>query len=281
MAYEAFKAERWSDGILENLDKKLVFGALANREYEADQTVKYGSSIVISEVGNVAVSDYAGTVNYEELDDASKTIKINQRSYAGVSVDDADAIQANPALKSKLMGRIAYGMANKLDTFMASLYSEAGLTVTGTSSVPVSVTSANIISLFTGANRELDEADVPTEGRVAVISPWIKEKMILAKILKDTDNTRTIENGYVGNYLGFEIYVSNNTPHSGTTWTAPMFFIKGMTLAFVSQLDKIETLRDKDSFGDYMRALDVYGGKVLYPATLAIAYVSQGAETTI
>ena len=279
MAYETFKPQMWTDGVLENLDNAQVLVALANREYEGE--LQEGTSVVINEVGNVTVGDYAGTVEYEEIDSASKVLQITEHSYVGIKLKDIDKVQANVNLTAKLQERMAYGLANKQDTFLALKYADAGLTVSGTTGSPTSITSANIISLFTGANRKLDEANAPQMGRVAVVSPWIKEKMILAKILRDTDNTSTMVNGYVGNYLGFEIHVSNNVSHSGTTWYAPMFFIKGMSIAFADQLSEMEALRAESSFEDKMRALDLYGGKVVYPKTLAVAYVASGAESTI
>jgi hypothetical protein len=176
---------------------------------------------------------------------------------------------------------MAYGMKNDIDAFIAKKYADAGIAVSGTTGSPTSITSANVISLITGAGREMDEANAPAEGRVAVIPPWLKEKMLLAKIIRDTDNSETLTNGMIGRYLGFDIYVSNNVQHSGTTWYAPMFFIKDMTIGFASQLEKVEALRAEASFEDKMRALNVYGGKVLYPATLGVAYVAPGVETTV
>ena len=280
MAYDNFKPTMWADSILENLDNAHVFGALANKEYEGTISGA-GSSVKISEVGNVSVTAYAGTVNYEELDDASKELLIDKKAYAAVSIDDVDNVQSKPKLLSKLSERMAYGMANYIDADIASLYSSAGITVTGTTGSPTNVTSATTISLFSGANRELDEANAPQEGRVAVIPPWLKEKMVLAKIIRDTDNSATVTNGFVGRFLGFDVYVSNNVSHSGTTWYAPMFFIRDMTIGFVSQLNKVEALRAESSFEDKMRALTIYGRKVLYPATLAVAYIAPAGESAI
>lgn len=280
MAYDNFKPTLWADSILENLDNALVLGALANKEYEGTISGA-GSSVKISEVGNVAVTAYSGTVNYEELDDASKELLIDKKAYAAVSIDDVDNVQSKPKLLGKLSNRMAYGIANYVDADIASLYADAGITVTGTTQSATDVNSANVISLFTGAARELDEANAPQEGRVAVIPPWLKEKMVLAKIIRDTDNSATMTNGMIGRYLGFDVYVSNNVSHSGTTWYAPMFFIRDMSIGFASQLNKVEALRAESSFEDKMRALTVYGRKVLYPATLAVAYVASGAESAI
>ena len=280
MAYENFKPQLWADNILENLDNSLVFGALANKDFEGE--IKgYGSSVKISEVGNVSVAEYSGIVSYDALADAAKVLQIDQKVYAAVKIDDVDAVQAKPKLVSKLSQRIAYGMANDIDAFLAKEYVNAGITVTGTTSGATEVTSATVISLFTGAARKLDEANAPQAGRVAVVPPWIKEKMLLAKIIHDTDNSDSLANGSIGKYLGFEVFVSNNIQHDSETWYAPMFFIKDMSIGFAHQLEKVEALRAEAAFEDKMRALNVYGGKVLYPETLAVAYVKNKVESEI
>ena len=242
MAYDNFKPQLWEDNILENLDNSLVFGALANRDFEGE--IKgYGSSVKISEVGNVNIEAYSGNVDYKALTDVEKILLIDQKVYAAVKIDDVDAVQSKPKLVSKLSQRIAYGMANDIDAFLAKEYANAGITVTGTTSGATEVSSATVISLFTGA--------------------------------------ASLANGSIGNYLGFEVFVSNNIQHSGTDWYAPMFFIKDMTIGFAHQLEKVEALRAEAAFEDKMRALNVYGGKVLYPATLAVAYVKSKAESVI
>ena len=40
-------------------------------------------------------------------------------------------------------------------------------------------------------------------------------------------------------------------------------------IIFASQLSKIETLRDKDSFSDLVRGLYLYGAKTVQPKALA------------
>lgn len=127
----------------------------------------------------------------------------------------------------------------------------------------------------------MSENNVPNQGRVAIVPPWFAAKIDLAKLIRDTNNSMISNDAYVGRYMGFEIFESNNISHSSTTWYAPMFFSAGDTIAFAEQLMDMEALRDKDAFKDYMRGLIVYGAKVVRPDSLAVAYVSEGSETTI
>ena len=100
------------------------------------------------------------------------------------------------------------------------------------------IDSAVAISTITGIARQMDEKNAPRAGRVMVLPPWFVEKLVLAKIIRDTDNSATMTNGYLGNYLGFEMYMSNNIVASGTTYWLPMFFVKGYTIAHAQQILK-------------------------------------------
>lgn len=276
MAYDNFKPTLWADAILDNLDNALVMGALANRELEGE-VQGFGSSVKISEVGNVAVTTYAGSITYEELTDAEKVLAIDQQKYAAVKIDDVDATQAKPKLMAKIQERVAYGIANEMDKYMGTMHAQAGSKIGSTGS-PTSIASTAAYGLFANASKLLDEKNAPQEGRVAVIPPWLKEKMVLAGIKLRTDNTDLVANGYIGELLGFKVHVSNNLAKT-STYTAVQFFIEGMTIGFASQIDKVEAIRLQNQFGEAVRALAVYGGKVLYPDTLVTAYVAAGAES--
>lgn len=279
MAYDEFKPQLWSDIILDNLDKAQVFGNLANRSFEG-QIKGMGTSVKINEVGEVTTAPYSGTVNYEELNDSDKVLQINQSVYAGVTLDDVDATQSNVELMNKLSQRMAYAISDNIDQYLAGLHAEAGITVGGTSSVK-EIDSTVAISTITGIGRQMDEKNAPRAGRVMVLPPWFVEKLVLAKIIRDTDNSATMTNGYLGNYLGFEMYMSNNVVASGTSYWLPMFFVKDYTIAHAQQILKVEALRSETSFADKLRTLSVYGAKVLYPNTLGRIYCKAKAEATI
>jgi len=279
MAYDEFKPQLWSDMILDNLDKAQVFGNLANRSFEG-QIKGMGTSVKINEVGEVTTYPYSGTVNYEELNDSDKVLQIDQSVYAGVTLDDVDATQSNVELMNKLSQRMAYAISDNIDQYLAGLHTEAGITVGSTSSVK-EIDSTVAISTITGIGRQMDEKNAPRAGRVMVLPPWLVEKLVLAKIIRDTDNSATMTNGYLGNYLGFEMYMSNNVVASGTSYWLPMFFVKDYTIAHAQQILKVEALRSETSFADKLRTLSVYGAKVLYPNTLGRIYCKAKAEAAI
>jgi len=48
-----------------------------------------------------------------------------------------------------------------------------------------------------------------------------------------------------------------------------------MAITFADQIVKTEALRLQTTFADAVRALHVYGGKVVRPEALAVAYVTR------
>ena len=130
-------------------------------------------------------------------------------------------------------------------------------------------------------NVSFDTNNVPQDNRVMVVPPWFIQKLYLAKVIRDTDNSNGLANGYMGNIDGWNVYMSNNVVHSSTTWYAPMFFRAGDTIAHANQLTSVESMRLQTSFGDGVRGRMVYGSKVVRPSSLGTLYCSQGSESAI
>jgi hypothetical protein len=277
MAFTEFKPRLWADNILENLDKKLVFGNLANRSYEGEIKAK-GNSVVINEIGEVTVNNYDGSeINYEELPDAAKLLLIDRAKYAAITIDDIDRVQANADLMAKFTKRMGYAIADEIDQYLATLRTEAGI-IEGATDTVTEINSENITAQISNMAKLMDEENVPDIGRVLVAPPWFFEKITLAKIDKETSNAATLANGFQGRILGFDAYKSNNVASSGTTWYAPMFFVEDMTYSLAQQILSVEPLRREDTFADALRTLSVYGAKVLYPDTLGVLYCKPIAE---
>lgn len=279
MALNEFKPTIWSDLIFMEYDKALVFAPLLNRDYEGE-IAGYGDKVKINEIGEVTTNTYAGTVTYEDPKDASKYLLIDQAKYAAVQVADIDQAQSKPNVMGRIANRIGFSLADDMDQFIAGLADEAGIVSgLGTEGVPISITSANVVNYLSLVAQKMDEANNPRSGRVAVVPPWFVQKMNLAKITKDTDNSEALSTGYVGFFYGFDIYQSNNISHSSTTWYKPMFFLRNDSIAFAEQLMVTEGMRSETSFSDKLRSLVVYGGKVVRPNSLAVLTCAAGAES--
>ena len=76
-----------------------------------------------------------------------------------------------------------------------------------------------------------------------------------------------LRNATIGNLLGCSVVTSNHLPAVDSPQFV-MFAIR--SLAFVSQIDQVEAMRSQNKFADRLRALHVYGGKVIRPEGIAV-----------
>ena len=279
MSVDNFIPTIWSDQILDKYEEKAVFRPLMNFDYEGEISQK-GDTVKINSLNDFDDAAYSGSVTYTPLDDASRMLLIDQDRYVAKELDDVDNAQTTPKLMAKIAGLIADAFLRTQETFIGLKYVDAGIT-SGTTGSPTSITSANIISTIGALAVDMDDADVPDDGRVAVVPPWLAQKMVLAGVIRDTDNSDILTAGYVGQFQGFQVYKSNRVAHSGTTWYAPMFFRRGDTIALAEQISSLEALRRESSFADALKSLFVYGVKVLRPESLAVLYCAEGAESAI
>lgn len=279
MSIKNFIPTIWHDMVLADYMERAVFRPLLNTDYQGD--IKgAGDTVKINSLGDFETTDYAGSVTYSDLDDASLMLTIDQKKYIAKKVDDIDNRQSSPKLMGEVTRKMAQAFLGGAEAFVASFYTQAGI-VSGSTGSPTSITSANVISSIGTIAADMDANDVPEDGRVAVVPPWLAQKMVLAGVIRDTTNSEILSAGYIGQFQGFQIYKSNRISHSSSTWYAPMFFRAKDTIAFAEQINELEALRLSDQFGDGIRSLMVYGGKVIRPESLAVMYCAQGSETAI
>jgi len=283
MSLEAFIPQIWSGEILSQLRKAHVFGFVANRNFQGDISA-FGDTVKINMIGNITVSDYtknSTSMTPQILDDASKFLRIDKAKYFNFRVDKVDQAQAKPSVMAEAMARAAYGLRDESDTDIAALYTDAQIVSgLGTAALAIAITSVNVTEYVSLVASKLDEANVPQESRWMVIAPWFRHKLELADITLNTDNTSTITNGFFRNFLGFNLFVSNNvsigTPATNTH-TRIMAGYNG-TITLAEQLLEVEAFKPEASFGDAVKGLYVYGIKTVRPETLACLDCTYTAE---
>lgn len=267
----------WSARLLAHLDKKHVYAALVNRDYEGEIR-NYGDTVKINQIGDVTIKEYEkgkDIADPEDLSGEQTTLTIDQAKYFNFAIDDVDAAQVNPKLMDKAMQRAAYGMNDVTDAFLANLMYLAAQNNgnnLGTDDAPIVPTKDTAYDLLVDLGTDLTEKNVPTEGRWVVVPAWYH-----GLLLKDsrfvgngTDyNKALIEGGEVGVAAGFKIWLSNNVPN---TAGAKYKIIAGTNEAasFAEQILKTEAYRPEKRFSDAVKGLHVYGGKVVQPKCLSV-----------
>jgi hypothetical protein len=266
----------WSAKIFTRLQKVLVFGARCNRNYEGEVT--YGNSVRINEVGPITINDYTreGAVTWETLEDVSKVMPIDQEKYFAFTVDSVDRVQTNPDVFEAATREATYAMADEIDQNIAALWSDAGVTGSlGTTTTAIGISSGNIIEYLGIVNQKLNEANCPTEGRWGILPPWMIQKLEMAQVNKDTDNTKVMLRGYNRTALGIDIYMSNNVVETTSTTFARCMFGTNDAITLAFQIQRIEAVSREDYFDDGLKGLTVWGRKVVRPNALACLIASR------
>ena len=286
MAYSrptSFIPEVWSGTILSRLNDALVFGKVVNRDYEGEIR-GYGDVVKINEIGAIAINTYNATstsaLTVQSISDAQKELRINNAKSFTFWLDDIDQIQTKPKLMNEAMNQSAWAAANDIDETIAGLYTEAALVIDGVPATAIDVTSTNVLKYLAMAAQKLDENNVPQAGRWMVVPPWFAHKLILARIVQDTNNSSVLSSGLIGKGIyGFDIYVSNNVP-AATDGHAIMCGYSG-SISLAVQVTKIETARPSlIGFKTLVKGLYVYGAKVVRANTLGVMYLDETDEAT-
>lgn len=281
MAYDRMIPEIWSAALLVALRKTLVYGqpTVINHDYEGEVS-QAGDTVRINSVGRPTVKDYVpGTpIVREQLTDAQRVLVVDQQKYFAFDVDDINQRQAQGNIIQPTMNEAAYALADVVDQFIASLYTQVvAANNLGTIAVPVATPGDFYDKVLVPLGVKLDEANVPTQGRYVVVTPWQHSRLLLdPRFIKvnESGTSEGLRNGMVGRAAGFDILKSNNAPSPVAGSNVVQAGVSS-AITFVEQINKTEGFRPHDSFSDAVKGLAVYGAKVIRPDCLAVATVSQ------
>lgn len=149
----------------------------------------------------------------------------------------------------------------------------------GTNARPLSASSANIIQVFSNARKILRENNVEELGDwCAVVTPKLAH-YIEAKATTVGYNIAdsTLRNGYMGDFMGFQIYISNNLPSgkcsaiapqvsgaavSATTCKSMYIGRKGMIELVMQAAPALQIAKCEDKLGSNFITWTVYGSNV-------------------
>jgi hypothetical protein len=300
MSVNDFIPELWSPQVQEVLLPQLVYGDCANHKWEGELR-EVGNKVHINSVGPINVINYQKNVtdllaSLQVLDGYGTTLEITQSPAFDFVVDDVDKQQAQGDFPAEAMRRAAWALANHSDQFLATRYPYAGNVVTAGPDasgyvIPVQVNVVNILALMTKAAQILTEANVPEEGRWAILAPWAINALVRMKAITGWESRdAAMTNGCVSvvKIAGFEIRQSVNVPkvvwNGSNAWVAPttgdtttysqnntstyisnMLFGTDYGMTFANQINQTMALVNPKGFGDIVRGMNLYGGEMAYP----------------
>lgn len=275
-----FIPEVYSDLLMMDRDKETVFAKLVNRDYEGE-IAQMGDVVHITGLQDPTIRSYTkgATLFAEYLKDNTVDLVIDQANYFNVLLDDMDKKQAASDPTPETIRRARLGFADKMDQYIAAMYEQAGTSISHTQ-----VISSNVISTLSSGLTKLRENSVPTSETVYLVaSPRIAEKIMLAEIVYNTDNSDTLNNGLIGRikFLNMEVYTSVNIVSSENVDYCMMFTKQAISLAEQVPVGSIEKLRSPDTLADIVRGFHLFGAKVLKPKELVTLALKTGNESTV
>jgi hypothetical protein len=249
----------WSKRMGYKLFKSNVFRSIANFEEKA--TLSDGQIVDRPYRSNIRTQNYTkGTaLTAQDLTATSDQLTVNTIRALLMYIDNVDKIQNKYSAANLWADEAATRLANDIDAaFLYQAVSEthslsgSGVGATdsiddgdigGTAGNGITLTTSNVLNVFSKINRKLDVNNVPMSERFLVLSPQFRDilwQYIAGKQSLLGDNTG--ENGNIGTYAGLQLYLSNNLTGSATWLPAnnpsnnDTITINGITFTFVTTI---------------------------------------------
>ena len=275
--YSAFIPELWSQKLNTMLEKNCVMLQCVNRNWEGEIS-QQGDVVKIITPADVSVSTLTdSSITYESLTPTSKDLEINQKKFFAFKIDDVAKAQANADIMEAHLKNAKKAIEEVQDSYLLGLHTDVKAANTvGTEASPIALNKSTIYEQFVKLSLALKNSNAVYSG----VRPWVvinpnieayllqSSEFISAYNVADT----TLREGSIGRIAGMDVLVSTNLTEVNNKY----YVLAGTNdaITFASQLSKIESLRDKDSFSDLVRGLYLYGAKTVQPDALAKMIVS-------
>lgn len=252
--------EIWSNEAIVARESRLVFANLVNRQFESE--LRFGDTIHVPSVTDLtARTKSANTaITYETQTETNTDITVSTYQYAAMAVEDITKVQANRDLFSLYAGKMGYALDLAVDDVLAGLPDDFTNTV-GT--LAVDLTYENLLR----ARQYLDDANVPDEDRVIVVSPaqesgMMKLEHFINRDYKESQGTSEGQGGnkaWFGNWLGMPVYKSVNVEGTNAAGHDNTMFQKEALALVLQMKPRFESQRDIDYLVDKVAAQQLYG----------------------
>lgn len=277
MAINNFIPTLWSETLYTELEKDYVGVKLCSRDFEGEIRGE-GDRVKICGIGPVTVFDYKKNTDMpaaEVLSDTERTLVIDQAKGFNFFLDSVDLAQSKKGLMQAAMKEASNALSDVAERYVYSLEDENVLTLDNDC-----VTSTNIISTISEARKALMENNVPNSAKISLeVPPAIEQKLVLANVLRSTNNVEALGRGYIGTFMGFDIYVSNNIPKDGEAFRCVAR--TGRAIAFAEQISAVKAYEPELRHGDAVKGLHLYGAKIVYPKEMVFLNLTPAPEEVL
>ena len=221
-----------------------------------------GGKLIINKMGAVAVKEYKGQVQYDDLNTEAIEVPFDQKRYMAIKIGDVDAAQVAGELRQPAVREGAYQLAKAVDQ-----HAVAKIMGSKAHKTTLALTTANVYEAIVDANRALDRKDVPQQDRVIVCG--FDVVAMLEKDLKANFHRDVVGEGVEYRVNGVRLLPTNRVAD------ATIIVMHKSAVAHGMQLEKMEALRLESSFSDAIRALEVFAVEVVREEAIEIVAAAE------
>lgn len=288
-----FIPQIWSGKLQEKFYKTTVFGEISNTKYEGE--VKgHGDTVIIRTRPTIDIHNYSagGSLIRQRPEQANITMTLDKGKYFNYECDDVFKAQADINFMEEFSNDASMQLKIEIDkdvlngVYVDAHASNKGATAglvsssynLGVAGTPFQITAASVLGKVIDCGSVLTEQNVPEDGRWMVIPEQFANVLLNSEIKNVSltgDGLSPLRNGNIGKLRNFTLYVSNNytsVADSGGETCYNVIFGHPVAISFASQLTKMRTLENPDSFGQLVSGLMTYGYKTTVPAGLGVLY---------
>jgi len=289
-----FIPEIWSNEIIAAYKRNLVLANLVNK---MNHSGKKGDTIHIPAPtrGSASVKAASTQVTLIAATESEVQVSINKHYEYSRLIEDITDVQAQPSLRSFYTEDAGYALSKQVDDDLFALgktfgddngsgsdwihsnsfYVDGANGIAAYAADTVAATDLFTDLAFRELVQQLDDNDVPMEGRFLVIPPSVRNTIMGIDRYNSSDfvDGRGIMTGQIGSLYGIDIYVSSNCPvietaaandAGGDIKAAIMGQKDGMVLAEQMGV-RTQTQYKQEYLGDLMTADTLYGVKTVRP----------------
>lgn len=275
--YSTFIPEIWSKKLNQMLEKNCVMMQCVNKNWEGEIS-QQGDTVKIITPADVTVSTLTSdNITYTSLAPKSQDLVIDQKKFFAFKIDDVAKVQSNMDIMEAHLVNAKKAIEEVQDSYLLAMHTDVTESNTvGSESLPITLDKSTIYEHFVKLSLALKNSDAVHAGvrPWVVINPNIESYLLQSPEFIKAYNVadETLRDGAIGRIAGMDVLVSTNLTDINNKY----YVLAGTNdaITFASQLAKIESLRDKDSFSDLVRGLYLYGAKTVQPKALAKMIVS-------
>jgi len=289
-----FIPEIWSNEIIAAYKRNLVLANLVNK---MNHSGKKGDTIHIPAPtrGSASAKAASTQVTLIAATESEVQVSINKHYEYSRLIEDITDVQAQPSLRSFYTEDAGYALSKQVDDDLFALgktfgddngsgsdwvhsnsfYVDGANGIAAYAADTVAATDLFTDLAFRELVQQLDDNDVPMDGRFLVIPPSVRNTIMGIDRYNSSDfvDGRGIMTGQIGSLYGIDIYVSSNCPviesaaandAGGDIKAAIMGQKDGMVLAEQMGV-RTQTQYKQEYLGDLMTADTLYGVKTVRP----------------